>query len=193
MPGRRNRILLTALVVPILIIAFIINVGPDNKYLSDSELFKKFILDPIPESVTDLRVNRPASYYFDPVYVMNFKINNNDIQTILKTKPFVEHGWWELDTHLGTLRWKYKYVIKDPLDETRTLDQGTKTDIVFLNKDKNGFVNPHWFRPVRYKKRFYAYQINRNPNNPIHVTNHVLIYDEELSETDYIRSVTCGL
>ncbi|MBN2182559.1 MAG: hypothetical protein JW715_11660 [Sedimentisphaerales bacterium] len=166
-----------------------------NLFLSDYQLFKKFILDPIPKSVADLQINRPESFS-DPVYVINFKINNEDIKTILEAKPFVEYSRWEIDTEIGALFWTYEDENKDKytFDGTTTYVRGSTKDAVPLDKDRNGHIKPDWFSPDQWHKaRFYAYKINRNTNNPIHVITYILIYDEGISEAYFIRSVTGGL
>ncbi len=189
-----SRLLPTACMALMLSSVIILNGCPgSNVYKSDSELFRKFLLDPIPESVTGLRVNRPKSSS-DPVHVMHFKINNGDVRAILKANPFVERSDWELDVRRGILSWSYSYAIRDAVDETMILEQGNRGDAIPLDKDANGRFMPNWFRPDQWDKvRFYAYIEDTNPKNRNHLAHHVLMYNEELSEAYYLRSQNGGL
>jgi hypothetical protein len=170
---------------------FVDGCSKSHEGFSDNDLFEEFVLSPVPTSVSELRICRPKYYYGQ--YVMNFKIDTNDVQTILNSRPFIENNNWELDTSFGVLRWTYRYEIKDPVDETLA-EQGVKVDAVGLNRDMNGCYKPDWFRPDQwFGSRLYFCEISNSPTNPNNIIRHVLMYNENLCEAYYLIDRTGGL
>jgi len=186
MPRKSKKVLFAIFAVLFLAVVFILNgCRKSHESLSDTDLFKMFVIDPVPTSVADLRIYRPK-YFYGTVYVMNFKISSDDLQTIIKAKPFVERSNWEFDPQdrYHQLQWKY-YEIKDPVDETEEPQRFIVREIITLDRDENGYTKPDWFRPDQLA-RLYSCNLSKS-------TKHVLIYDVKLREAYYLKYETGGL
>ena len=77
-----------------------------NRRLSPSEAFSKFVYRPIPKSVTEIKIDRQISWLGWHRFVFNFKIDEADLPSILKSKPFKEAPDIEY-TGSGQPRWEY--------------------------------------------------------------------------------------
>ena len=163
--------------------------------LSDTDLFEEFVLSPVPASVSVLRVHRPK-YYYGKVYVMNFKIDGNDVQTILDSRSFVEYSNWQFDPkdRYSPLEWKHTLELKDPVDDKKESQKIVQTDMISLDVDENGQNKPGWFRPDQWLgSRLYVCDIRKSPDNPNNIIRHAIIYNKELGEAYYLIYRTGGL
>ena len=177
---------------------------------TDEELFKEFLQDQIPESVEAIRVCRPNARGI-PIYVFSFKVNDKDFETIRKTKPFVlvdpnkeesyrfnpsnaesfmikRTPWdWGFDANSGELSWETPlFDVNKPLSPDEM--PGKKYNTIYPGSIQSW---PNWFELDRWREvQFYAYEENWDPNNPSDPSpciDHILIYNEKLSEAYYIR------
>jgi hypothetical protein len=190
---KSKKVLFAIFAVLLLSVVLILNgCRKSHESFTDTDLFKMFVIDPVPASVTDLRIYRPK-YLYGKVYVMNFKISSDDLQTILKAKPFVERSDWEFDPQdrYYPLRWKY-YEIVGTDDEKKEFQRGIVREIITFDRDENGNIKPDWFKPDKLA-RLYSFDINNTPYNPNDITRHVLIYDVVLHEAYYLKYETGGL
>jgi hypothetical protein len=189
---KRNKLLLNIYVVFILVTTLSMNgCRKSHEGLSDVDLFEEFVLSPVPTSVSELRICRPKYYYGQ--YIMNFKIDTNDVQTILNSRLFVENNNWEFDAGFSVLRWTCRYEMKDPVEES-PIKQGIIVHTIGLNKDQNGHYKPDWFRPNEwFGSRLYFCNISNSPTNPNNIIKHVLMYNEKLCEAYYLIDRTGGL
>jgi hypothetical protein len=163
--------------------------------LSDTDLFEEFVLSPVPASVSELRIYSPM-YYHGKVYVMNFKIDSNDVQTILSTRTFIEYSNWQFDPkdRYSPLDWRHTLELKDPVDEKKESQKIIQIDIINLDVDENGQNKPDWFRPDQWlSSRLYVCDIRKSPNNPNNIIRHALLYNKELREAYYLIYRTGGL
>ncbi len=163
-----------------------------NMSLSETEFFQKFLIDPIPPSVTDLRLEH-AGTFSDPVYVMSFKIDVNDVERIIAARRFTEQEKWTYGTD-GHLRWTYEYATGDVLGETEVNEESRVVASISLGTNDTHPYKPEWLKAEKPRAvHFYCYRVNRDATNPSHITDHVLIYNENLREGYYVRSVSGGL
>ena len=71
-----------------------------------SRIFRAYVLEPIPESVADLKFDELETSPFGRRhgYVMRFKISKADIELILKSREYEEFEWatcWKGDLYWG--------------------------------------------------------------------------------------------
>lgn len=88
--------------VLILILNFIINPKMTNERAS--EVFRQFILDPIPESVTDIKADQPRTIR-GYRYTFLFNINREDLGLIIDSEPFQKVR--NVEYKNGNLTWEW--------------------------------------------------------------------------------------
>src|SRR4030042_1424503 len=67
-----------------------------------SEAFRRYVLGPIPESVTNIRADKPK-YINGYRYIFRFNINREDLSLLINSKPFVRV--WNVKYNNGNLSW----------------------------------------------------------------------------------------
>ena len=98
---------------------------------SPSRVFRRYVLDPIPASVTEIKADRPWEFTGHR-YILQFSISRADVQSILKSRAFKEIRDVEYDN--GALWWWW---IEDP----------HRGGSVHLYAPYDGRPGPEWFRP----------------------------------------------
>ncbi|MBP7050711.1 MAG: hypothetical protein KBE65_06835 [Phycisphaerae bacterium] len=83
-------------------------------HTSSQSLFRAALVSPIPESVTDIRVDRVGGFFVDSVvnpschtYIMRFNISVKDFSRVLAASAFSTLGWVEYESgslHFGMTR-----------------------------------------------------------------------------------------
>jgi len=111
---------------------------------SESQIFKEYVLKPIPGSVTDLRVDKPeTSWDIRHKYVMRFKISTADIELILKSRRFEEFGWDRYEN--DNLYWQGADKVEfDPNTNTRSVTFGGDNLPLYTGPHDEP---PEWFSP----------------------------------------------
>jgi hypothetical protein len=151
----------------------------------ESRIFKMYVLEPIPESVRDIKLNELETSPFGRRhgYVMRFKISKADVELILKSRGFEE---FERATYRnGDLWWgnadKYG---RDPRENPFF---GTNVGNLPLYTGPNQ-KPPKWFTPNDWDNpKVYKYEqkwgkAHRNQTK-------VLIFNEELEEAYFIEDL----
>jgi hypothetical protein len=69
-----------------------------------SKAFKRYVLDPIPKSVTNIKVDQPKNFQ-GYRYTFRFNINRSDLDLLIHSKPFVRV--WSVEYKNGDLRWSW--------------------------------------------------------------------------------------
>ena len=123
----RNVLLVFVFIIfAILILILYLNINPKMTNERASEIFKQFILDPIPESVTDIKADQPRTIR-GYRYTFLFNINREDLGLIIDSEPFQKVR--NVKYRNGNLVWEW--------------DQGySETAIIY-----KGWTKPGWFRP----------------------------------------------
>ena len=100
-----------------------------------TELFKQHIMDPIPESVTNIKTDRP-SVIGGYTYTLRFNISRADLDSIINSRPF--QRVWNVKYNNGYLDWGWDR--SGPLG----VPKYGSSMIVY---DPKGPRKPAWFRP----------------------------------------------
>ncbi len=144
--------------------------------------FKKYVLSPIPASVTNIRADQPKKFR-GYRYTFRFNINREDLVLIINSGPFVKV--WHTKYENGALRWKW--------------DRGT--GLLGLSKYSSEIpcydhtVEPPWFKlgqwdePEAYAFRKKGYLLNietieKESSGPMNIK--VLLYNENDAEAYFI-------
>jgi hypothetical protein len=185
----KDRCLIKCFIVS-LILASAINVNcrrsPEDR---KSQIFKKYVIKPIPESVADIKVDKlsPGGLFGSGrMYVMHFKISKDDVALILKSRAFEKFEW--INYHQGTrwdnLRWGNKSSYR--LDPQRNLSLGANSQSMIVYTDSQ---RPHeWFRPNDWNKP-KVYSISEKWGRSRRYRTNVLIFNEDLAEAYFFESV----
>ena len=146
-----------------------------------SEAFKRYILDPIPESVTNIKMDQPKNFQ-GYRYVFRFNINRNDLDLLIHSEPFVRV--WNVEYEDGDLSWKWKW---DPPD-----GRYGRTIICY-----DYTREPSWFR-LKQWDAYEAYVFERVGNllnmetvfkkSDGPTNRKVLLYNENESEAYFITT-----
>lgn len=148
------------------------------KFTHGSRVFRKYVCNPIPESVKNIKVHMPWEMSGHR-YVMHFKINKADLKLILNSKQFKEISYIEYNDGILSYgkRWEN--------------EQGffINTQGINLYEADGGKYLPRWFRLGEWK-RFDAYIVEKN--KPGFHRARLLLYNEELCEAYLIDNESRG-
>jgi len=147
------------------------------------ELFKKYILSPIPASVTDIRADQPSKI-IGYRFTFRFKINREDLALIINSRPFMRV--LNVEYKNGYISWQW--------NRDGPFGTGPTLDIPCYDHTRE----PRWFRPGRWDNpEAYAFRkvgdrVNietydkdsRGPRGPTNIQ--VLLYNEEEAEAYFV-------
>jgi hypothetical protein len=139
---------------------------------SVSEVFRQRVCDPIPESVTNLMLDRSDTTR-TKLCVMHFKISKEDLMSIVNSRPFKEFDWIKYRREEGSLIWgqgSHPFGLRD-------------TDGRKLYTPTTGIIPPDWFRPNELQNPKVYVQDQVDGKNK----TRILIYDESRSEAYFIE------
>jgi hypothetical protein len=128
-----------------------------------SRLFQRCVVDPIPKSVTELRVDRPGGI-FAYGYTFRFKINEGDVAAIVASRPFriVQNVKYE---NWGGLHFEWS---------PRSWSE--------LAIYPSGMRKPAWFTPdLWHDPDAYAYEERAKQ-----LTTWVLLYNQQIGEAYFL-------
>ena len=163
---------------PLLFRTFIKSLTPPKP--TPDELFRGYVLSPIPKSVTNIKADQPKNFG-GYRYTFRFNINRGDLALLTDSIPFVRI--WNVQYYNGYLSWSWdntddKYGISIPCyDHTR---------------------EPGWFKPGLWDNpEAYAFykvghliniQASKHDDWSLdgRVTTEVLLYNEKESEAYFI-------
>ncbi len=135
-----------------------------------SEIFRQHILDPIPESVTNIKADQPKKI-LGYRYAIRFNINRVDLVLLTDSQPF--ERVWNVKYRDGRLRWDW-----DPPGGV------TRRRISMIVYHPNGPRKPAWFSPDLWDNP-EAYAFRKVDD---HVNTKVLLYNEKEGEAYFIVS-----
>jgi len=135
--------------------------GPSG---SAQELFRQHILDPIPQSVTEIKADRlrKSSGYG---CVFRFKISKADVGLIVNSRPFVNAT--QAEYRNGILHWEYAPGL-------------SRTKVIYASDLRR----PRWFELQRWN-HFKAYVLDEGDKYN-EESLHILLYNEDLEEAYFI-------
>jgi len=136
-----------------------------------AEVFRLHICDPLPESVEDIKVDRPK-YFMGYRYVIRFSIDKADIHRLVKSVSLKRI--WNIRYERGNLHWDWDKPGRFGISKHST------TMIVYNSK---GPGRPKWFRlELWHDSESYAFteKIGGKTNTK------VLIYNEEKGQAYFI-------
>jgi len=173
LPNRYINIIVSVLIISTCFIVL--------KCTHESRLFKKYVCNPIPKSVRNIRAHEsswPSWDIFGHKYVMHFKASKSDVELILTSKRFKEVEWFKYENGLltwgDTPPWEKKnegeYVAK-PHWEAESLG---------LYPQYKRRPGPVWFKPNDWDSpKVYSFE-ERTVSYQKQIQ--ILIYNEDLDE-----------
>ena len=148
-----------------------------------SETFRQYVLNPIPGSVRNIRVDKPK-YINGYRYTFRFNINRKDLSLLINSKPFVRV--WNIKYRDGSLDW---YWDRDgPL-----LGIGTHgSSMLCYNRSDR---KPDWFKPGLWDNpETYAFwkegdlvnieTFDKKSSGPVEIR--LLLYNENDAEAYFV-------
>jgi hypothetical protein len=146
-----------------------------------SEIFEKYLLNPIPESVKNIKADKPKEIW-GHTYTLLFNINRSDLDMLIDSRPF--HKVRYIGYFDGHLRWAW-----DP----------THSDSVIVYGSRRWRREPQWFRPEKWensevyvfekvgdKVNIQAFDYQRDMYDRI--VTQVLMYNEKEGQAYFILS-----
>ena len=137
--------------------------------LLPAEIFRDYILYPIPESVTNIRVDQPKKYS-GYRYILRFNIKKSDLGRLIDSGPLKRV--WNVKYKNGCLDWAWN-----------TLNGHTLNGVTITVYDTKGSHEPEWFKLEQWDNpEAYAFveDVNGCSNTKI------LIYNEKKGEAYFI-------
>jgi len=147
------------------------------KFTRGSRVFKKYVCNPIPKSVKNIRVHKPWEISGHR-YVMHFKIDEIDLPLILSSKHFKEVEWVNYEN--GSLDWGDSPPWENRNEDGYMTKSHWEAESLYLYAPYKGRPGPAWFKPndwdnpkvYKFKERTIEYREQIQ----------ILIYNEELDE-----------
>ncbi len=149
----------------------------------ESQIFKEYVLKPIPGSVSDLRVNEPeTSWDARHTYVMRFKISRADVERILKSRRFEEFVWGRYEN--DNLYWHGADKVEfDPNTNTRSVTIGGGNLPLYTGPHDEP---PEWFSPNDWDNpKVYKFEEKWGKAHRNQIK--ILIFNEALEEAYFIE------
>lgn len=162
-----------------------------------SQIFGQYVLDPIPESVTNIRAHQPGIFY-GSTYTLRFNINRDDLALITNSRPFIKV--WNVKYKDGGLYWGWGRVEAGPLVIPEALAIPKYGQAMSLYDPGR---EPLWFRPELWDNpeayglykigdlvNTEAYERYREKSSKLRgrKTIQVLLYNEKEGEAYFIFS-----
>jgi hypothetical protein len=135
-----------------------------------SELFTRYVLDPIPASVTKIKYDRDLPVY-RYAYTFKFNIDKSDLAQIVNSRPFQRVSNLSYDSQKG-LYWEWD-------------SQHSHWLSVYDPRQKRAFWwqrKPRWFTPDRWDEPQAYALVDRGKN----WSTQVLLYNAELGQAYFI-------
>lgn len=138
--------------------------------LPPDDLFRKHVLDPIPQSVTDIRADRPKKYR-GYTYTLRFKIDRPDVALLINAGSLKRV--WNVKYKNGYLFWAWD-----------TLNGFSLNGIDIIVYHPDGPPEPTWFKPELWEdSEAYAF----SETTDCRITNtKVLLFNEKEGEAYFI-------
>ena len=172
---KSRRLVLVVAVLSLLGVVFFIYVFSVLLKMLAENLFREYVVNPIPESVAKIKVDQPKSRG-GYGYVFRFNVNREDFERIRESRPLrdVEN----LDYKYGTgLLWEWK----DWVSTEQSGDRGTGFSMYALVRKPSWYDLPSWENPEAYALR----QADVNNHRDIRDIQ-VLLYNNDRGQAYFI-------
>lgn len=133
-----------------------------------SEVFRQHVLDPIPESVTNIKADQPKNI-LGYRYTLRFNINRADLAKLINSGPLVRV--WNVKYGKGRLKWAW---------DTWHGHSMSGSDVIVYKRRE-----PAWFRPELWDNP-EAYAFDETVGGRMNTK--VLLYNEKEDEAYFIVS-----
>ena len=159
------------------------------------ELFRQYVLEPIPKSVTNINADQPSKI-FGYTYTFRFNISRDDLTQLINSGPFV--GVWGVKYKKGVLKWGWGRT--GPI-ELKIAKYGHSMPLYEYGGRPHA---PAWFRPGQWDnpEAYLFYKVGDLVNIQVfehdfehdgrisggRVTTQVLLYNEKEGEAYFIVS-----
>lgn len=173
---------------------------PKTPKTPPSEVFRQYVLSPIPKSVTNIRADQPENFG-GYKYTFRFNINRDDLGLLVNSRPFIKVRNVKYED--GMLNWGWGRVETDSL----VIPEGSPLDIpkYGISMSLYGDVwdlprEPAWFKPGLWDNpeaygfhkigdlvNTEAYERDREKSRG-RVTTQVLLYNEKQGEAYFVVS-----
>jgi len=147
---------------------------------SPSQAFRKFVCDPIPKSVKEIKMDRRVELLGlvgAHRYVLHFRIDKEDLWPIVNSKQFKEVQYIEYDDESGLLRWAEE----PPPNPYSEEPLSWKTVSLSLYSLRSGETDPAWFSLEQWDSPKVYVLEDRNVYRA-----RFLVYNEQLGEAYFI-------
>ena len=148
----------------------------------ESRIFSKYVLDPIPKSVADIKVDELEYPGLGHCYVMRFRIEKGDLTLVLNSQMFQE--FTSVVYEQGNLFWReINYQERDPLKNPLGGDTSSNLPLYTNQRQQQP---PEWFRPNDWDIP-KVYVVEEKYGKSRRYQTKVLIYNEKLEEAYFIE------
>jgi hypothetical protein len=181
---RRHKLLLVLPVVLLILAAA--SVLLTKRKPSAEALFKQVVIDPIPESVKDIKASIPLDKrergHTEHTYILRFAISREDLSKIITSGNFVEQKiiYKATDQDLHLLNLSLDYIVPN----SNVVWPGVT--LYATNRDV-----PDWFDLPQWNG-FKAYYTGTEQPVDMYVKAHVLLYNERLGRAYFIDQEVIG-
>ncbi len=169
------------LVIVVLVLSFFGAMFLIYDKLRAPDLFRQYVVNPIPASVSQIKVDHPMKHKGGSYgYVFRFDVNREDFEHIRESRPFREA---EEISYVGGegISWDWKdWDLMKPGGE-----RGSGFSMYALVSKPSWYDLPTWEDPEAYALR----QVDENNNKDIQV----LLYNSELGQAYFITFHYSGL
>jgi len=181
---RKRYLLILAASVFLVLVMLAITIAHLVRPLSPSRAFRKFVCDPIPKSVREIKVDLASGFLGDYMYVLHFRIDEPDLLPILNSRPFREIQYIKYDSTTGSL----SYAEEDPYSLRPAIRRAVGRGFGLYDVCR-GEREPEWFNLEQWDSpKVYMWEKERI--DLYHVR--LLVFNKELGEAHFI-AVRAGL
>jgi hypothetical protein len=150
----------------------------------ESRIFKKYVLEPIPKSVADIKVHELDVPGLGRRHVMRFKIEKNDVTLILNSRAFREFDSVSYN-ELGYLTWHgAPNVTVDPAEGPQIVFGGGAWLPLYTKQRQQD--EPEWFNPNALSSP-KAYVLTQRHGKSTRDLTKVLVFDEDTEEAYFVE------
>ena len=182
---------INCLVASLILMAAIVVICSRSPGSWESGIFKKYVLKPIPKTVSDIKVDKlsPGGLFGSGrMYVIHFKISKADTASILNSRAFEEFEWvaYRQRTNWGVLEWGNKGA--RVLDARQNLYGGIKIHsiIVYTRQEPPS----DWFKPDDWNSpEVKVYSFREKWGRSRRYRTNVFIFNEDLGEAYFFENV----
>jgi len=146
----------------------------------ESRIFKKYVLDPIPKSVANIKVDEIEQRGLGHIYVMRFEIKRADAELICNSRPYKKST---LDTfEHDHISWRESEGQKQDL---LVIDLGAGHTLSLYTNERQ--QNPtEWFHP-RDLAGPKAYVVKEKYGRSTRYVTKIMVFDEDLEEAYFVE------